>query len=107
MNTRWESFVPPGRAIAFVADGPLVVDGFLDVSAKGKLNGPGASLTTSAGNAAIDPNNPQSGPKKGGGGGGGRMAGAAGGTNTTTAGAANGLSGDTGPPPRALHHHQH
>jgi hypothetical protein len=82
------SFVPPGRAIAFVADGPLLIDGFLDVSAKGKVNGPGASLSSSGGQPFIDPNSPTT--KRGGGGAGGHLAGAPGGTESIAGGAANG-----------------
>jgi hypothetical protein len=85
---RWD---PPGRAIAFVSDGPLRVDGALDAGAKGKTNGPGASLISSGGQP-VPAMSGSGTPGEGGGGAGAQTSGGSGGTDGLTGGAANGGS---------------
>ncbi len=76
--------MPPGRAIAFVADEELVIDGILDLSALRGISGPGGGVILSGGTTMG--NN----AKPGGGGAGGKTAGAPGATDTQDGGAANG-----------------
>jgi hypothetical protein len=75
--------VTGSRALALVADRQLLIDGILDVSAKGGT-GPGGGMKLS-GTAAAN---------AGGGGAGARTAGAAGGTTTQNGGAGNGGSAE-------------
>jgi hypothetical protein len=70
-----------GRAVALVADGDVVVDGMLDVSADGIVSGPGGGLAYSGGTISAP---------SGAGGAGFKTAGGAGGSATADGGAANG-----------------
>ncbi len=71
------------RALALVADGQLLIDGILDVSADLGVNGPGGGFLKS-GSTSV--------PPAGSGGAGFKTAGASGGNSTTNGGAANGGS---------------
>ncbi|HEU0035734.1 MAG TPA: hypothetical protein VFQ53_34215 [Kofleriaceae bacterium] len=73
--------VTGSRVIAFVSDEDLRIDGVLDVSADGRVNGPGGGFIKSGGEEAS---------VKGGGGAGFKTAGAAGGDASADGGAANG-----------------
>ncbi len=72
---------PQGRALALVGDESVSIDGFLDVSAHGFMDGPGGGFTTSGGTNTVN---------NGGGGAGGKTPGGSGGNGTTDGGAANG-----------------
>lgn len=78
--------VTPGRVVAFVADEELVVDGTLDISAHGRISGPGGGAVQSGGLPQV--NGVNNGPA--GGGAGGRTAGAPGGNQNQDGGANNG-----------------
>ncbi len=69
-----------GRVVMFVADSELSIEGELDVSATGSVNGPGGGVRQSGGNINGG----------GAGGAGGATPGAAGGTPTTSGGQMNG-----------------
>lgn len=81
--------VSGGRALALVADQSLTIDGILDVSASGPINGPGGGLTKSPNTHAYSP--------FGGGGAGFKTAGGAGGSHTADGGALNGGAPATDP----------
>lgn len=72
-----------GRTVMFVADGDLVIDGTLDVSAHRSTNGPGGGVFQSGGSANFN-------SSFGAGGAGGGSAGGSGGSATTLGGANNG-----------------
>jgi hypothetical protein len=75
-----------GRAIAFVADDDLHVEGILDVSASGIVNGPGGGVTISGRASQVT----SSTVHVAAGGAGGQTAGGAGGSSSADGGAANG-----------------
>lgn len=68
-----------GRVVAFVADEQLSIDGSLDISADGPVNGPGGGLMVSGGGAQLV----SADLHKAGAGAGGQTAGAPGGSTTT------------------------
>src|ERR1700733_1432525 len=69
------------RVVALVADGPLILDGTLDVGATGAIDGPGASIDAVGGTAMNE---------AGAGGAGFKTVGGAGGSASTDGGAMNG-----------------
>jgi hypothetical protein len=76
-----------GRPIALIADDELTIEGVLDVSADGPVNGPGGGLMLSGGKIEIV----SPGAHKAGGGAGGKTAGAAGGAVEDGGGGSGGL----------------
>ncbi len=83
-----------GRAIAFVADDTLEIDGTLDVGAHNGANGPGGGFNESGGHStALGSGNTST----GGGGAGGATDGGAGGTGAANGGGDNGGSAATNP----------
>jgi hypothetical protein len=83
-----------GRAIAFVADTDLVIDGVVDAGAHGSANGPGGGFFQSGGEAMAGSNYSSD---AGGGGAGAATAGGDGGTGTVNGGAYNSGSAATNP----------
>jgi len=75
-----------GRPIAFVSDGALSIEGILDISAHGVVNGPGGGVTTSGG----QPGGASYTTHVAGGGAGGQTVGGAGGSYTADGGGMNG-----------------
>lgn len=89
--TIFDTIAPtPGRVVALVADTDLVINGVLDISANGRVSGPGGGYIQSGGGPASQAVVGQD--ATGAGGAGGRTAGAPGGSKTLDGGALNGGS---------------